>query len=137
MKHQQDEEQNDSGYAFHGNVQTGAIGTAATATVGAIGEHSRGFVSVSHDPEADRLLVQLLALVDELRKTLDDHRQTVGEDYTTIRDNIDDLQEALELKKPSNRIRSRLKVLHQLVMPFTALADLVAKIVELVPRSQG
>jgi hypothetical protein len=126
-----------TGYVFRGSVQTGAIGTGAKATVGAIGAHSRGTVHVNRSDTAERLVEEMLELVGELRERLDEHRGTVGERYTVIKDNLDDLEESLEEMKPPGRIRSKLKAIEQLVSPFSALVDLVLKLIELVNRQEG
>jgi hypothetical protein len=125
------------GYAFHGNVQTGAIGSGASATVGAIGEGSRGTVYVNRRHAEERLMEEMLELLIELRERLDEHRDAVGDRYPVIRDNLDDLEESLEEAKPPGRIRSKLKAIEQLVSPFSALVDLVTKLLELADRHQG
>lgn len=125
------------GYVFSGNVQTGAIGTGASATVGAIGDGARGAVYVNRAHAEERLLDEMLELVGELRERLDEHRSTVGERYPVIKDNLDDLEESLEDMKPPGRIRSKLKAIEQLVSPFGALVDLVLKLIELVNRQEG
>ncbi|MCD0443996.1 hypothetical protein LO763_10210 [Glycomyces sp. A-F 0318] len=126
-----------TGYVFRGNVQTGAVGTGASATVGAIGDNARGTVHVNRAQAEDRLLEEMLELVGELRTRLDEHRPTIGERYDVIKDNLDDLEESIEDMKPTGRIRSKLKAIEQLVSPFGALVDLVLKLIELVNRQEG
>lgn len=124
-------------YVFHGSVQTGAIGTGASATIGAIGDGARGTVHVNRLHAEERLLEEMLELVLQLRERLDEHRDSVGDRYPVIKDNLDDLEESLEEMKPPGRIRSKLKAIEQLVSPFSALADLVLKLLELADHRQG
>ncbi|SDL45643.1 hypothetical protein SAMN05216298_3893 [Glycomyces sambucus] len=134
------DKQNDdqtTGYRFHGSVQTGAIGTGASATVGAIGEQSRGTVFVNRAHADEVLVEQMLELVEELRERLEELRDNVGERYEVISDNLDDLEESLEEAKPPGRVRSKLKAIERLVSPFAALVDLVTKLLELIERRQG
>lgn len=127
-----------AGYAIHGNVQTGAIGTGASANVGAIGQGSRGRVTIVRDPAAERRTAQALALVEELRDALDEYRETMdGELLSAVETNIDDLEESLEEQEPAKRIQGRLKTLQMLLQPFDTLVGLIAKIIELVHRSEG
>ena len=132
-----DQAENPTGYVFRGNVQTGAIGNGASATVGAIGENSRGSVFVNRAHAEERLIEEMLEVVAELRERLDEHRRSVGDRYTVIKDNLDDLEESLEDMKPAGRIRSKLKAIEQLVSPFSALVDLVLKLIELVNRQEA
>lgn len=131
------EETEQSGYVFRGNVQTGAVGTGASATVGAIGDGARGYVFAG-GPEVDReLQAELLRLVGELRAVLREQRERVGDDYGVIADTIDDLEESVAEAKPPNRIHSKVKAMERLVSPFAALAALVAKLLELLQRHQS
>jgi hypothetical protein len=132
-----DGEETLDGYAFRGPVQVGAIGTGASATVGAIGEGSRGSVFVNRRHAEERLFEELLDLLIELRERLDEQRDAVGDRYPVIKDNLDDLEESLDEAKPPSRIRSKLKAIEQLVGPFKGLADLVFKMLELAGRHQG
>lgn len=126
------------GYAIHGNVQTGAIGTGASANVGAIGQGARGRVTIVRDPAEERRTAQMLALVEELRDALDEYRESMdGELLSTVETNIDDLEESLEEQEPAKRIQGRLKTLQMLLQPFDTLVGLIAKIIELVHRSEG
>jgi hypothetical protein len=125
------------GYTFHGSVQTGAIGTGAKATVGAIGENSRGVVFVNRAGADERLVEEMLELVAELRERLDGHRDSVGDRYAVISGSLDDLEESLEEDKPVGRIRTKLRAIEVLVSPFTALVDLVMKLLQLADRREG
>jgi hypothetical protein len=131
-------EEEQSGYVFHGNVQTGAVGSGASATVGAIGEGSRGYVFTG-GAEVDReLQAELLRLVGDLRAALREQRESVGdEEYSLIEDTIDDLEESVAEARPARRIHSKLKAMERLVSPFAALAELVAKLLDLLQRNQS
>lgn len=126
-------EDEQGGYVFRGSVQTGAIGNGASATVGAIGEGARGYVFAG-GREADR---ELLRLIGELRAVLDELRESVGADYEVIADTIDDLEESVVEAKPPGRLHSKVKAMERLVSPFAALAELVAKLLDLLPRSES
>lgn len=125
------------GYVFRGSVQTGAIGTGASATIGAIGDGSRGVVNINRAHAEERLMEEMLELVLELRERLDEHRESVGDQYPAISDNLDDLEESLEEAKPLGRIHSKLKAIERLVSPFAALVDLVLKLLELAGGQEG
>ncbi|MFC3491518.1 hypothetical protein [Glycomyces rhizosphaerae] len=132
-----DQKDGSGGYVFRGNVHTGAIGTGASATIGAIGDGARGTVFVNRRHAEERLMEEMLELVVQLRERLDEHRAIVGDRYPVIKDNLDDLEESLEEMKPPGRIRSKLKAIEQLVNPFSMLVDLVAKLLELADHHQG
>jgi len=130
-------EEERSGYVFRGNVQTGAVGTGASATVGAIGEGSRGYVFAA-GAEVDReLQAELLRLVGDLRAALREQREQIGDEYAVIEDTIDDLEESVAEARPVRRIHSKLKAMERLVSPFAALAELVSKLLDLVQRNQS
>jgi len=130
-------EEERSGYVFRGNVQTGAVGTGASATVGAIGEGSRGYVFAA-GAEVDReLQAELLRLVGDLRAALREQREQIGDEYAVIEDTIDDLEESVAEARPVRRIHSKLKAMGRLVSPFAALAELVSKLLDLVQRNQS
>jgi len=127
-----------AGYTIHGDVQTGAIGTRASANVGSIGEGSRGHVTVVRDPAEERHIAQMFLLVEELRDALEEYRESMdGELLETVETNIDDLEESLEEMKPAKRIQSKLKTLQMLLQPFDTLVGLVGRIIELVRKSEG
>ena len=130
------DEEERSGYVFRGNVQTGAVGTGASATVGAIGDGARGYVFTG--PAADgELRAELLRLVAELRSALREQREQVGEEYAAIIECVDDLEESVAEAKPPARLRGKLKAIERLVSPFAALAELVSKLLDLVQRNQS
>jgi hypothetical protein len=124
------------GYVFRGNVQTGAVGTGSSATVGAIGDGARGYVFVGREIDRE-LQAELLRLVGELRAVLREQRERLGDEYTVIADTLDDLEESVAEAKPPNRILSKVKAMEKLVSPFAALAALVAKLLELLQRHQS
>ncbi|MFG3338802.1 hypothetical protein [Glycomyces sp. NPDC048151] len=130
------DEEEQGGYVFKGNVQTGAVGTGASATVGAIGDGARGYVFTGGDGVDAQLRAELLRLVGELRAALREQREQVGEEYALIADTIDDLEESVAEAKPPARLRSKLKAMERLVSPFAALAELVSKLLDLVQRNQ-
>ncbi|MQM26009.1 hypothetical protein [Glycomyces albidus] len=132
-----DEHEQAEGYVFKGTVQTGAIGTGASATVGAIGDGAHGVVFAARARAEEALVEEMLDLVAELRRRLEEHRDGVGERYEAISDNLDDLESSIEEDQPQGRIRSRLKALEHLVSPFTALVDLVLKLLQLADRRGG
>jgi hypothetical protein len=131
------DEEERHGYVFRGNVQTGAVGTGASATVGAIGDGARGYVFAG-GAEVDReLRAELLRLVGDLRAALLEQRERVGDEYTVIKDTIDDLEESVAEAKAPSRIHSKVKAMERLVSPFAALAELVEKLLELLQRNQS
>lgn len=124
------------GYIIHGNIQTGAFGAAASANVGAIGEHSRGHVIIGSDPEAQQRMVQLLDALDELIEAVEQHREAIDSElYDTVESNLEDLQTSIEELRPVKKIQSKLKTLQMLLAPFDTLASLVTKLLELVQKS--
>ncbi|MEU5154299.1 hypothetical protein [Glycomyces sp. NPDC021274] len=131
------DEEERSGYVFRGNVQTGAVGTGASATVGAIGEGSRGYVFAGASDADRELRAELLRLVGDLRAALREQRESVGEEYAVIEDTIDDLEESVVEAKPPRRLHSKAKAIERLVSPFAALAEQVSKLLELLQRHQS
>ncbi|WP_155830377.1 hypothetical protein [Glycomyces tenuis] len=126
------------GYIIHGNIETGAFGAGASANVGAIGEHSRGYITIGSDPAAQRRLMELLNALEELVEAVERHRETIdAELYDTVESNLEDLQASIEESKPAKKIQSKLKTLQMLLAPFDTLVSLVTKILELVQKSEA
>lgn len=137
MSHFDNDEPNPGGYVFRGNVQTGAIGTGASATVGAIGEGSRGYVFTGGSDADRELRAELLRVVGDLRSALREQRESVGEEYAVIEGTIDDLEESVVEAKPPGKLHNKVKAMERLVSPFAALAALVSKLLELLQRHQS
>lgn len=119
------------GYSVR-DVHTGAFGTRSSAIVGAIGNHSRGFVTTNGDDAAQQRLAELLDLLEDLRDSIEEHRAAFGEQHGSIADQVDEIQEDLEERKPSGRVLRKLGVLAKAVEPFRALVEIVEKLVTLV-----
>ncbi|THV33949.1 hypothetical protein [Glycomyces buryatensis] len=126
----------EGGFVFHGEVQTGVIGTGASANVGAIGENSRGLVFVGRDGAEERLFAKLLALVDELREAVAGHREALDDQlFETVESNLDELEESIEEMRPAAKIQMKLRTLETLLRPFDTLVGLITKLWELTQKS--
>jgi hypothetical protein len=126
------------GYIIHGNIETGAFGDGASANVGAIGEHSRGHVTIGTDLASQRRFVQLLDALDELLEAVKQHREAIDSElYETVESNLEDLQVSIEELEPPKKIQSKLKTLQMLLAPFDTLVSLVTKLLELVQKSEN
>ncbi|WP_156925921.1 5'-methylthioadenosine/S-adenosylhomocysteine nucleosidase family protein [Glycomyces arizonensis] len=116
------------GIHIAGNVNTTAMGPHARGFAVAVGEHARGVMYSGVDAD-QRRLEQALELIADLREALEEERDAVGDLHEEIAESVDEIEDDIENREPDAQVHGKLQLLEGLVKPFTALADLVAKII--------